>query len=143
MGVIVIVTGGRRHVASVEALAFLERTLRTLGAKEIHTAGSDGVAAQVEAWARTRGIAVRRVTANWMHDGPAIATGRNTTLAGLARTVIAFPGEAATEDLLNRARKRRLRIVESPSRQMAHRPALDRRFITLQSGPHQRPGISP
>lgn len=48
-----IVTGGRRHVVSVEALAFLERTLRTLGAKEIHTAGSDGVAAQVEAGGAT------------------------------------------------------------------------------------------
>ena len=139
----VIVTGGRHHVVSVEDLAFLDRTMRALGAKEIHTDGSDGVSAQVEAWARTRGIAVWRVTANWLHDGPATATERNTTLSGIARTVIAFPGEAATEDLLNRARKRRLRIIESPSRQMAQRPALDRRFITLQSGPHQRFGISP
>jgi hypothetical protein len=139
----VIVTGGRHHVVSVEDLAFLERTMRALGAKEIHTDGSDGVAEQVEAWARRRGIAVWRVTANWLHDGPATAGERNITLAGAARTVIAFPGEAATEDLLTRARKRRLRIIESPSRQMAHRPALDRRFITLPSGPHQRFGISP
>ena len=143
MGVIVIVTGGRHHVVSVEDLAFLERTLRTLGAKEIHTAGSDGVAAQVEAGARLRGIAVRRVTAKWMHDGPANAGERTITLAGVARTVIALPDEAATEDLLTRARKRRLRIIESPSRQMAHRPPLDRRFLTLPSGPHQRFGILP
>ena len=107
----VIVTGGRHHVVSVEDLAFLERTLRTLGAKEIHTAGSDGVAAQVEAGARLRGIAVRRVTAKWMHDGPANAGERTITLAGVARTVIAFPDEAATVDLLTRARKRRLRII--------------------------------
>ncbi len=111
MGVIVIFTGGRHHVVSVKALAFLERTLRTLGAKEIHTAGSDGVAAQVEAVARTRGIAVRRVTAKWMHDGPANVGDRTITLAGIARTVIALPDEAATEDLLTRARKRRLRII--------------------------------
>ena len=107
----VIVTGGRHHVVSVEDLAFLERILRALGAKEIHTAGSDGVAAQVKAGARTRGIAVRRVTAKWMHDGPANAGERTITLAGVARTVIAFPDEAATEDLLTRARKRRLRII--------------------------------
>ena len=111
LGVIVIVTGGRHHVVSVEDLAFLERILRALGAKEIHTAGSDGVAAQVKAGARTRGIAVRRVTAKWMHDGPANAGERTITLAGVARTVIAFPDEAATVDLLTRARKRRLRII--------------------------------
>ncbi len=82
----VIVTGGRHHVVSVEDLAFLERTMRALGAKEIHTDGSDGVAAQVEAWARTRGIAVWRVTANWLRDGPATAGERDITLAGVART---------------------------------------------------------
>jgi hypothetical protein len=139
----VIVTGGRHHVVSVADLTFLDRTLRALGAKEILTDGSDGVAAQVEAWARRHGVPVRRVTTGWMHDGPATATGHNTTLTGLARTVIAFPGEAATGDLLTQARQRRLRIIESPGRQMAQRPAMDRQSTTSPSGPRQRPGISP
>ena len=139
----VIATGGRHHVLSADDFALIERTMRAVGAKEIHTDGSDGVAAQVEAWARQRGVAVWRVTANFMHDGPATRTERNTTLVELARTVIAFPGEAATEDLLTKARKRRLRIIESPGRQTAHRPTMDRRFTTLQNRPRQRPGISP
>ena len=67
-----------------------------MGAKEIRTGGGDGVATQVEAGARTRGIAVRRVTAKWMHDGPANAGERTITLTGIARTVIALPDEAAT-----------------------------------------------
>lgn len=46
-----------------------------------------------------------------MHDGPANAGERTITLAGVAGTVIALPDEAATEDLLTRARKRRLRII--------------------------------
>ncbi|MEO5959723.1 MAG: hypothetical protein ABIZ49_04185 [Opitutaceae bacterium] len=139
----VIVTGGRHHVLSVEDFVLIERTMRAVGAKEIHTDGSDGVAAQVEVWARQCGVPVWQVTANWMHDGPATPTERNTTLTELARTVIAFPGEAATEDLLAKARKRRLRIIESPGRQMAHCPAMDRRLLTTQRGPRQRPGISP
>ena len=139
----VIVTGGRHCVVSANDFAFLERTMRKIGATQIHTDGSDGVAAQVEAWAQQRGVPVWRVTANWMHDGPATPTERNTTLVELARTVVAFPGDAATEDLLAKARKRRLRIFESPGRQMAQRPTMDRPFLTLQRGPRQRPGISP
>ena len=139
----VIVTGGRHHVLSADDFALIERTMRAVGAKEIHTDGSAGVASQVEAWARRHGVPVWRITANWMHDGPATPTERNTTLVELARTVIAFPGESATEDLITQARKRRLRIIESPGRQMAHRPTMDWRFTTLQNGPRQRPGISP
>ncbi len=139
----VIVTGGRHYAVSVADFAFLERTMRKIGVKQIHTDGRDGVAAQVEAWAQPRGVPVGRVTANGMHDGPATPTERNTTLVELARTVVAFPGDAATEDLLAKARKRRLRIVESPGRQMAQRPTMDRSLLTLQRGPRQRPGISP
>lgn len=139
----VIVTGGRHHVLSAEDFALIEKTMRAVGAKGIYTDGSDGVADQVEIWALRRGLPVWRVTANFMHDGPATPTERNTTLVELARTVIAFPGEDSTEDLLAKARKRRLRIVESPGRQMAHRPTMDRRFLSTQRGPHQRRGISP
>lgn len=139
----VIVSGGRHYVLSVDDFALIERTMCAVGAKVIHTDGSDGVAAQVEAWARQRGIAVWRVTANWMHDGPATPTERNTTLVTLARTVIAFPGEDVTEDLIAKARKRRLRIIESPGRQMALRPEMNRPFLKTQRGPRQRPGISP
>ena len=139
----VIVAGGRHYALTLEDLAFLERTMRALGAKEIHTDGTEGVAAQVEAWARPRGIAVWRATTNWMHGGPATRPERNTTLTGLARTVIAFPGDDATEDLLAKARKRRLRVVESPGRQLANRPTMDRRFLSLHSGPGHRPRITP
>ena len=139
----IIVTGGRHPVLSVDDFALIERTLRAGGANEIYTDGSDGVAAQVEAWARQRGIAVWRVTANWMHEGPATPTERNTALVELARTVIAFPGEGPTEDLIAKARQHRLRIIESPGRQLARRPAMDRRFLPTQLGPRQRPGISP
>lgn len=139
----VIVTGGRNHVLSAGDFVFIERTMRAVGAKEIYTDGSVGVAAKVEAWARRRGVPVWRVTANFMHDGPATPVERNTTLVELARTVIAFPGEGATEDLITQARKRRLRIIESPARRVTQHPAIDRQYLTRLSGPLPRPGISP
>jgi len=138
----VIVAGGWHHVMRVQDWAFLERTVRAVGAKEIHTDGSGGVATQKDARAQRPGVPVWRVTANWIHDVLATATERNTTLVGLARTVIAFPGEDETEGLLMKARKCRLRIIESPGRQMAHRPPMDRPVITLPSGPSHRPEIS-
>jgi hypothetical protein len=139
----VIVTGGRDYVLTPADFTFLLRTLRTLGAKEVYTDGTEGVAAQVEAWAQRRGFAVWRVTANWMHDGPATRPERNTTLAGLARAVIAFPGDHATDDMLTKARKRRLRVVESPGRLLANPPTMDRRFISSPTSPHHRPQLSP
>ena len=139
----VIVTGGRHHVVSAEDLVFLDRTVRALGVTEIHTDSTEGVAAQVEAWARERGLPVWRVTANWMHDGPATLPERNSTLTGVAHTLIAFPGDAVTDDLLTKARKRRLRIIESPGRKMAQRPTMDRLYITPHHGPGHRSGISP
>ena len=139
----VIVAGGRDHVLGVEDFEFLERTMRAVGAVEIHTDGADGVAAQVENWARPRGMPVWPVTATWRHEGPATATERNTTLTGLARIVIAFPGGTETEALLTRARKRRLRIIESPSRLTTQGPTINRPLTQPPSGPRPRAGICP
>ena len=57
--------------------------------------------------------------------------------------LIFLNGDDATEDMLAKARKRRLRIVESPGRQLANRPKMDGQFLSLHSGPRNRPGISP
>ncbi len=139
----VIVSGGRHCVLSADDFLLIEGTMRARGAKTIFTDGSAGVADQVEAWAERRGISVSKVTANWMHEGTASPEERNTSLVELARTVIAFPGEEPTDDLLEKARRRRLRIVESPGRLAARRPALERPIINLTPGPRQRSGPSP
>jgi hypothetical protein len=138
----VIVTGGRHYVLSADDFLLIEGTMRTVGANAICTDGRDGVADQVEAWARQRDVPVWRVTDNWIHEGPATPAERSATLVGLARTVIAFPGEGPTDELLEKARRRRLRIVESPGR-MAQRPTLAPPFPSLIQGPRQRTGISP
>jgi hypothetical protein len=139
----VIVTGGRHYVLSADDFLLIERTMRARGAKTIFTGGSTGVADQVEAWAERRCISVAKVTANWMHEGPATPEERNSSLVELARTVIAFPGEEPTDDLLEKARRRRLRIVESPGRLAAQLPMLARPILNPTRSPRQRSGPSP
>jgi hypothetical protein len=139
----VIVTGGRHYVLSADDFLLIEGTMRARGAKTIYTDGSAGVADQVEVWAERRGISVSKVIENWRHDGPATPEERNTSLVELARTVIAFPGEEPTDNLLEKARRRRLRIVESSGRLAVQRPTLDRPVLNLTRSPRQRSGHSP
>ena len=134
-----VITGGERYMLTQADYQFLEHTVAMLRVKEIYTHGLPGVAAQVENWAKRRGISVRRVTANFMHDGPATPEERNTTLVSLARAVIAFPGESASDDLIAKARRARLSVHESPGRQLANRPTMDTRLRHLQARSSQRP----
>ncbi len=71
----VVVTGGRHYVLRADDFLLIEATIRAVGAKTICTDGSIGVAEQVEAWASQRGMPVLKVTANWLHEGPACARG--------------------------------------------------------------------
>jgi hypothetical protein len=137
-----IVSGGRHYILSADDFLLIEATMRAVGAKMICTDGSSGVGEQVEAWAQRRDVPVLKVTGNWRHEGPATPEERNTSLVGLARTVIAFPGEETTDDLLKKARQRRLRIVESLGRLAAQRPMLVRPCLNLTSSPRQRSGLS-
>lgn len=138
-----VVTGGERYVLTRTDYRFLEHTVAMLRVKEIYTNGLPGVAAQVETWAKRRGISVQRVTANFMHDGPASSEERNTTLVSLAKTVIAFPGESASDDLIAKARQARLSVHESPGRQLANLPTMDTRLRHLQARPSPRPKLTP
>lgn len=118
-----VVSGGSEYVLTDADRTFLERTVRLHGVTEIFTDGLPGASASVEAWAKSQNIAVYRVTANFMHDGPATPIERNISLVALARLFIAFPGKK-TDDLVAKARKVRRRVIESPSRQLAQSSSL-------------------
>jgi len=117
-----VVSGGSDYALTDADFAFLERTVSMHGVREIYTDGLPGVAEAVEAWARRQHLAVHRVTANFMHDGPATPAERNISLVAITRVVIAFPGKN-TDDLIVKARKARRTIIESPSRQLALPPS--------------------
>ena len=132
-----IVAGGRNdYVMTRQDFRFLTTVVRALGVKTIFTDGTAGVAEQVEIWARRRGISVQRVTANFMHDGPATLPERNASLVLLAKVLIAFPGDGHTDDLMTKARKRRCVVLESPGRQIVpeERPEASFRITPPQQG---------
>ena len=137
-----VVSGGRDYVLTESDYLFLERALRKTRMTEICTDGLPGVSAQVETWAKLRAIPVTRVTANFMHDGPATPEERNTSLVALARVVIAFPGGTA-DDLIAKAKKARRTVLESPGRQLASLPKMGMRFRHLEAPPHHRPKLTP
>lgn len=125
------VTGGQDYVLTRADYRFLEHAVAMLRVKEIYTNALPGVSEQVEAWARRRGIAVRRVTANFMHEGPASPEERNTALVNLAKAVIAFPGGSESNDLVAKARKAKRSVFESPGRKLANLPTMDTRLRHL------------
>ena len=133
--------GGQDYVLTRADYRFLEHAVAMLRVKEIYTTGMSGVSQQVETWAKKRGIAVRHVTANFMHEGPATPEERNTTLVSLAKAVIAFPGGSESDDLLAKARKAKRSVLESPGRQLANFPTMDTRGRYLRRGIGER--ISP
>lgn len=134
----VAVAGGRDYVLTADDFQFLERTLARLQAREIATDGTLGVAAQVEAWARSRGIGVQRFVADFVCHGLAPVTRRNAMLVNFSAAVIVFPGDEGTDDLVLKARRRKLPVAESPSRQRARvRPGVS--DVRLRPGPRLSP----
>lgn len=127
----VVVTGGQDYMLTRADYRFLEHTVAMLRVKEIYTNGMPGVSQQIETWAKKRGIAVRQVTANFMHEGPTTLEERNTTLVRLAKAVIAFPGGSESDDLVAKARKAKRSVWESPGRQLANLPTMDKRLRHL------------
>ena len=134
----VVVAGGRDYAMTEADYRFLERALALLRAREIFTDGTPGVAAQAEAWARRRGIGVQRVEADWVAEGQAPVSRRNTMLVSLAATVIVFPGDADTTDLVLKAQVKKVPVHESPSRQLAELRAV-RPVSRIKTGPRFSP----
>ena len=134
----VVVAGGRDYVMSEADFRFLENALAVFDVNEIFTDGTSGVAAQVEAWAQSRGIGVQRVVADWVAEGPAPISRRNTSLVNLAGAVIVFPGDEGTDDLVLKARMKKLTVNESPSRQLAKLRAMPP-GVRTRTGPRLSP----
>jgi hypothetical protein len=129
----VVITGGHGYRLTPGDYWFLENTAKRIRLTEIYTDGRRGVAAQIEDWARPRGIPVHRVRADFVAEGNAPFPRRNNMLTHLADAVIAFPGSAtATTDLIAKARVRKLPVYQSPSLQL-----LDAGLI--QRGARQQP----
>ena len=111
-----VVTGGRDYTLTSEDLDFLSDLAAKLPITELVTGAASGADAGAEAWARSHGLTVTRVPADWKRYGRGAGPKRNEQLATLGEVVIAFPGGKGTLDMVNRAIYRQLRVYASPSR---------------------------
>ena len=115
----IIVSGSRSHCD----LQLVERELDKLHRRMlihvvIHGCCGDQAGA-IEHWARSNGIAVVRYPPNWERFGHQGEILRNSFMLEDSRPdlVVAFPGGHSTADLLLRARRAGIAVLEIPSSQ--------------------------
>ena len=106
---IVIVTGGRNYTDAAKVDAVLSQTgMTTLR----HGGCKTGADALADAWARSRGMPVQVVPADWS-QGRAAGPIRNRKMAAMgAGLCVAFPGGKGTADMVRQARAHGIPVLE-------------------------------
>ncbi len=102
----VVVAGGRDYRITEADEAWLD----TLPIREVVSGGASGADAGGEAWARKRGIPVKRFPADWNTHGRAAGPIRNRQMAEYADGVVLFPGGRGTDSMRREAERRGLQI---------------------------------
>ena len=105
-GLITIIAGGRDYNITMSDEAWLD----TLPIREVVSGGASGVDAGGEAWAKKRGIPIKRFPADWKTHGRAAGPIRNRQMAEYADAVVLFPGGRGTDSMRREAERQGLRI---------------------------------
>lgn len=108
----VLVCGGRNY----RDFDFVCKVLNELHASEPITeiiyGGAYGVDAMAASWAISKGIERTKYDAEWELYGPSAGPRRNQQMVDtMPDLVVAFPGDEETQDLLNKAEKKRFPIL--------------------------------
>ncbi len=112
----VLVCGGRAYHDKEAVFRALDN-LHTGHARPITRViqgGGTGADALGARWATLRGIEVQEFRAEWATDGPSAGPRRNQRMLDVARPdlVVAFPGGRGTADMVRRARRARVIVLE-------------------------------
>lgn len=102
-----IVAGGRDYRLSLSDYHYLD----TLGITEVVSGGARGADEGGEAWARSRGIPVKRFPADWRRYGKSAGMIRNGEMADYAERLVAFPGGRGTQNMVEQALERGLPVL--------------------------------
>jgi SLOG family YspA-like protein len=113
---VVLVCGGRdyRHLGIVGG--YLDLTHRIFGIRKIIQGGSTGADRLALEWALGHRIEHETYKAEWDKWGKSAGPIRNQKMIddGKPTLVIAFPGGSGTDDLVNRARRYKIPVMEIP-----------------------------
>jgi hypothetical protein len=110
----VLVTGGRDFKDRDRLYAVLDRLHKTYRFDELVEGGARGADTLAREWAHSRGVDVITFWANWTKYMKGAGPVRNEKMMRLAMPdlVVAFPGGSGTADMVKRAKRAEIGIVE-------------------------------
>ncbi len=114
MGRRVLVCGGRDYADRDAMWSFLDLGHRAGAIEVLIHGGARGADRLAGEWAKQRGVVVLVYPANWKIYGPSAGPLRNQRMLDLGRpdVVVAFPGGDGTADMVRRAVRAGVRVVE-------------------------------
>lgn len=110
----VLVCGGRDYRNDTRLFAVLDRLHDANGIDVIIEGGANGADHLAWAWSQLRGVSSERFEADWENQGSFAGPARNKRMLdeGMPDLVIAFPGGRGTADMVRKARKAGVEVVE-------------------------------
>lgn len=110
----VLVCGGRAYEDRDRVFAVLDKLHAEAGVVSIIEGGARGADAYGKEWAFRRGVDCETFKADWENQGSFAGPMRNKRMLaeGQPDLVIAFPGGRGTADMVRKARKAGITVVE-------------------------------
>jgi len=110
----VLVCGGRTYSNDTRLFAVLDRLDEAKGIDVIIEGGANGADHLAWAWSQLRGVASERFEADWENQGTLAGPARNARMLaeGKPDLVIAFAGGRGTADMVRKARREGVKVVE-------------------------------
>jgi hypothetical protein len=109
----VLVCGGRDFINKECIFDRLDKVHNIIKITLIIEGEARGVDSIARSWAESRNVNLKPVPANWELYGKRAGPIRNSEmLKELPDVVIAFPGGVGTRDMINRAKKNNIKVVE-------------------------------
>ena len=110
----VLVCGGRDYSDAQREWAVLDKLHAESGIDVIIEGGANGADKHARTWALLNRLALETFEADWENQGSFAGPMRNTRMLaeGKPDLVVAFPGRRGTADMVRKARKAGVQVVE-------------------------------
>lgn len=110
----VLVCGGRAYTDRDRVFAVLDKYHAAVGIDVIIEGGARGADQLAAIWSGEHGAELERFEADWENQGSFAGPRRNTRMLneGKPDLVIAFPGGRGTADMVKKARKAGVEVIE-------------------------------
>lgn len=109
----VIVCGGRKYNDVGNVYIKLDEFHATTPITELMQGGATGADFIAKTWAEKRGITNHETRADWKNNGRAAGAMRNSVMLKWGPdVVIAFPGGTGTDDMIRKAIKANVKVVQ-------------------------------